>query len=129
MILDSSAVVAILLREPGHEHLLERLAEAAHAGIGAPTLTESGMVMTARMGIGGATLTARLTQEVPLEVIPFSEQHARLAIDAFFRFGKGRHPARLNFGDCMAYAVASLAGAPLLCVGEEFAKTDLSLAA
>ncbi len=61
-------------------------------------------------------------------VVAFSEEHAREAAEAFARFGKGRHRAALNFGDCMSYAVAKLAGQPLLCTGTGFAKTDLKLA-
>jgi len=61
-------------------------------------------------------------------VVPFSEEHAREAAEAFARFGKGRHRAALNFGGCMSYAMAKLAGQPLLCTGADFAKTDLKLA-
>jgi ribonuclease VapC len=129
VIVDSSAVVAILLREPDHETLLERLAEAETAAIGAPTLTECGIVLSARLGVQGKTLLARFVEEAGLTVIPLGGAHHSAALDAYLRFGKGRHAAAaLNFGDCMTYAVARLAGMPLLCVGEDFAKTDLALA-
>ena len=67
-------------------------------------------------------------RDLKIVVIPFEEEHAREAAAAFARFGKGRHRAALNFGDCMSYAVAKLAGQPLLCTGADFARTDLPLA-
>lgn len=67
----------------------------------------------------------RFLQQFEVEEIPFTEAHWRIATDAFLRFGKGRHPAALNFGDCMTYATAKLAGEPLLFVGNDFAQTDL----
>jgi ribonuclease VapC len=128
LILDSSAIVAILLREPDHETLLERLADAETAAIGAPTLTECGIVLSARLGAQGKTLLARFVQEAAITVIPFAVEHHSAALDAYLRFGKGRHAAALNFGDCMTYAIAKLAAAPLLCVGRDFVQTDLPLA-
>jgi ribonuclease VapC len=127
VIVDSSVVVALLLREPGYEPLLERLAGEEDAGIGAPTLTETGIVLGAKLGVPGRSLVARFVQESRLVVIAFSELHWPVAIDAFQRFGKRRHPAGLNFGDCMTYATARLAAEPLLCLGDDFAKTDLEL--
>ena len=127
MILDSSAVIAILLREPEHETLLDRLAESDTAAIGAPTLTECGIVLSARLDAQGKTLLERFLQEAALTVIPFGPEHHSRAVDAYLRYGKGRHPAALNFGDCMTYATARLAAAPLLCVGNDFAQTDLQL--
>lgn len=127
MIVDSSAIVAILLQEPGHAQLVDRLGEAPSAAIGTPTLAESGIVLAARLGISGKTLLARLVQEAGLIVVPFSADHWSVAVDAFIRFGKGRHPAALNFGDCMTYAVAKVADQPLLCAGNDFAQTDLDL--
>lgn len=128
MIIDSSAVVAILTEEPGYELLLDRVAAPGTVGIGAPTLVETGIVLTRRMGILGRTLLARFTSEAELVVVPFSDEHWPVALSAYQRFGKGRHPAALNFGDCLTYAVASIAGEALLCVGADFTKTDLPLA-
>lgn len=127
MIVDSSAVIAVLLREPGHERLLDGMARAHRAGIGAPTVAETGIVLTARLGVSGRTLLSRLLEEAELVVVPFGEPHWQAAVQAFARYGKGRHAAALNFGDCMTYATAELAGEPLLCVGEDFAETDLVL--
>lgn len=128
MIADSSAVVAILLREPGYERLAARIGEADLVGIGTPTLAETGLVMTAKLGPAGKALVARLVQEASLSVVAFGAEHWPIAIDAFLRFGRGRHPAGLNFGDCLTYAVARLADEPLLCVGDDFSKTDLVIA-
>jgi ribonuclease VapC len=128
VILDSSAIVAILLRQPGYEPLLEHLAQEPAPGAGAPTLVETGIVLAAMLGASGHSLLARFVEESGLEVLPLGEEHWGTAVQAFLRFGKGRHPARLNFGDCLTYATAQLAGEPLLCLGEDFVKTDLVLA-
>ncbi|WP_409179684.1 type II toxin-antitoxin system VapC family toxin [Amycolatopsis sp. VS8301801F10] len=127
MILDSSAIVAILLREPGHERLEERLAEATAPRIGAPTLVEAGVVLTMRLGSRGRLVLARFMQENRIAVVPFAEEHGEIALDAFSQFGKGRHPAKLNLGDCYSYATAKIAGEPLLCTGGDFPQTDLEL--
>lgn len=128
MIVDSSALIAMLLNEPGSDRLLQKLAAASSAGIGAPTLTEAGIVLTARAGIEGKRNLTLFVQDTDLNVVPFGQDHWRAAVDAFRRYGKGRHPARLNLGDCMTYATAKLAGQPLLCTGSDFSKTDLPIA-
>ena len=128
MILDSSAVVSILLREAGADELEAKVAVAGVLGIGAPTVVETLMVLSSRFGPGAAGHLEGFLQRSDAVVVSFSEEHAREAAEAFARFGKGRHRAALNFGDCMSYAVAKLAGQPLLCTGNDFAKTDLELA-
>jgi ribonuclease VapC len=128
MILDSSAIVAIVLREPGWEALLQRLADADTVAVGAPTLAEAGIVLSVRLGRDSRGLLQGLLRECDATTVPFGEEHWREALDAFARFGRGRHRARLNFGDCLAYAVAKLAGQPLLCLGDDFGRTDISLA-
>ena len=127
MIVDSSAVLAVLLRQPGHELVLGALVSDDALGIGAPTLAESGIVLSARIGVTGRTLLYRFVEEANIQVVPFEEVHWDVAVDAFSRFGKGRHPAALNFGDCLTYAVASLADEPLLCLGDDFSRTDLTV--
>lgn len=127
MILDSSAVVSVLLREDGHARLVEAM-EGADLFVGAPTVLETGMVMVGRFDLHGRALVAQFLEEARVVVVPFGERHWSLAADAFIRYGKGRHPAGLNLGDCMTYATARLAEEPLLCVGEDFAQTDLALA-
>jgi ribonuclease VapC len=128
VIVDSSAVIAILLKEPGYERVRERLAASEQLGIGAPTVVESSLVLCSRLGHAGKTLLARFLQEAAIEVVEFTADHWTLAADAFVAYGKGRHRAALNFGDCMTYAVAKLAGESLLCLGDDFPATDLELA-
>lgn len=127
MIVDTSAIVAILRREEWHERLEERLAEVVTPRIGAPTQLEAGMVLAGRLGARGKTVLARFLEDNKIGSIPFTEEHTRVALDAFSHFGKGRHPAKLNMGDCFAYATAAVAGEPLLCVGDDFPQTDLEL--
>ena len=109
MIVDTSAIVALVLQEPGYERIEEALASGVKAGIGTPTLAETGIVLTARLGRDARPLLARLVQEAGLSLVPFGEGHYVEAIRAWQAFGKGRHPAALNFGDCLSYATASLA--------------------
>ena len=128
MILDSSAIVAIVLREPGYQGLVGKLATAKALAVGAPTLAETGIVLTARLGKDARGLVQGLLREWGAETVSFGEEHWREAVAAYARFGRGRHAARLNFGDCMAYAVAKLASEPLLSTGGDFPRTDLLLA-
>ncbi len=127
MILDTSALVAIFLEEDGHDALLTTIEEADVLGIGAPTLVETGVVMATRVGPPGVTVVQRLIADAEVAVIPFRDAHRRVAVEAYLRFGKGRHPARLNLGDCYSYAIAQVAARPLLCVGDDFVQTDLEL--
>ena len=128
MIIDSSAILAVIGKEPGYERIIHELAASPGTRIGAPTRLETGIVLTARFGPRGKTALARFLQENSIETVAFDEGHAIAALDAYSRFGKGRHPAALNFADCCTYAVASVAGEPLLCTGDDFARTDLLLA-
>jgi len=128
MVLDSSAIVAIHLREPGHERLIERIDDAEVVVVGVPTLLESVMVLTARLGHDARPMLFAFLRRLEAEVVPFNQEHMDAAATAFIRFGKGRHPAALNFGDCMSYAVASVAGMPLLFTGEDFKRTDIAQA-
>lgn len=125
MIVDSSALLALVLREPGYERILEAVAGAEWIGIGAPTLVETGIVLTARLGAAGRSVLAMLIEDLDLTVVSFDAAHAREARRAFSTYGRGRHAADLNFGDCLTYAIAKVAAAPLLFVGEDFAHTDL----
>ena len=127
MIVDSSAIVAIIRQEPDHALLEERLAEADEVRIGAPTLVEVGVVLTARLGGRGRLVLARFLQDNHIQTVPFTEEHAEAAIDAFSQYGKGHHPAKLNMGDCYSYATAKLAREPSLCIGNAFSQTDLEL--
>lgn len=128
MIVDSSALVAILLQEEGWEALRSAVTGVDLVGVGAPTLLEVVLVVSGRARRDRSEDVREFVRDLGIVVIPFEEGHARAAAEAFARFGKGRHRAALNFGDCMSYAVAKLAGQPLLCTGHDFAKTDLPLA-
>ena len=125
MTLDSSALVAILFAEPGHLDLVDRILEADHVRVGAPTLVEASLVMSGRRRAPSTREVEGLVAELGLTVVPFGEAEWRLAVDAFTRFGRGRHRAGLNFGDCLAYATAKSLGDTLLFVGDDFARTDI----
>jgi len=128
VILDSSALVAIILEEPGYLLLLSKIKTAPVTGIGAPTLVETLIVLTARLRGDATPALKELIEALEAEVIPFSEEHSGVALRAYLKFGKGRHPAALNFGDCLSYATASLARQPLLYLGGDFSKTDVQRA-
>jgi ribonuclease VapC len=128
LILDSSAIVSVIEEEDGSVGLAEALACAPSVAVGAPTLFETAIVLIARGGATGRTSLIRFLDDNDIASIPFGARHWAIAAEAFIRFGKGRHPARLNYGDCMTYATAWLAGDPLLCIGNDFAQTDLPLA-
>jgi ribonuclease VapC len=128
MILDSSAVVAVALREPDHERVLAALGSASRLGIGAPTLVETTIVLSARLGRDARGLVSRFLLEGDVAVVPFTDAHFGVALDAWLRYGRGRHPAGLNFGDCLAYATARLTREPLLFTGDDFTRTDIESA-
>ena len=125
MIVDSSALIAIITKEPGYDTLIEKLLASPSAGIGTPTLTETGIVLTSRLGFDAGDLLGRVVAAFEIVPVPFGEDHWREAVRAYARYGRGRHQARLNFGDCLSYAIARLAGEPLLFVGTDFGLTDL----
>lgn len=125
MVLDSSAVVAVLMREGGYGRYADALGGAANVAIGAPTLVETEIVMMRRYDRHGHALVAQFLERYGAVVAPFNEEHRHAAAQAFIRYGKGRHPAALNYGDCMTYATAEVAGHPLLFTGEDFAQTDI----
>lgn len=125
MTLDSSALLAILFAEPGYLGLVDRILESEHVRVGAPTLVETSMVFGGRGRTPLTTEVRELVSELAIEIVPFGEAEWREAIDAFQRYGRGRHAAGLNFGDCLAYATASTAGDSLLFVGDDFTHTDI----
>ena len=116
------------MEEPGQEQLVAKLENAALVGICAPILFEAEMVMIRKVGELGRRLTAEFLNAFAVELMLFGEPHLRAAIEAYLRYGKGRHPAKLNYGDCMSYAAARVAGQPLLFVGNDFAQTDIEAA-
>ena len=128
MIVDTSALAAIVFEEPGADELIAKLAQADRAGIGAPTLAELSLVLTARLGSDPQGLILRLLDGFQIQEVAFGPRHWREAADAFLKYGRGRHPARLNFGDCLSYAVARVEHQPLLFMGTDFTATDLEAA-
>ena len=128
MIVDASALVAIALAAPQADTLADKLRDTDLRHIGTPTLLETGIVLAAKIRSDAKLYLTQLLVDFDIEPLAFGEQHWRVAFDAALRYGKGRHPAGLNFGDCMTYAVAKVSGRPLLCTGDDFARTDLVLA-
>jgi ribonuclease VapC len=128
VIVDTSAILAIVFKEPGYETLIDKLLSPDRKGVGTPTLAEAGLVLNGRLEGDAEAQLSGILQQFEIVPVPFGERHWRAAVDAFRRFGKGRHPAALNFGDCLSYATAKLADRPLLFVGNDFGKTDLQAA-
>jgi ribonuclease VapC len=128
MVVDSSALISILLEERGHEPLLEKAGRAEAVFVGAPTALETAMVLSARFRKDSRPMLAGFLRRMNAEIIEFKEDHYEAALSAFLRFGKGRHPAALNFGDCMSYALASVSGLPLLYADTDFSRTDIQSA-
>lgn len=129
LVLDSSAIVAIFKAEPGFEDLVRKIDLADTILIGAPTLLETALVLTGLTRHDQRAVLEAYLFRIDAQVIQFSQNHYFAAADAFVRFGKGfNSKASLNFGDCMAYAVAAVAGEPLLYVGNDFVHTDIAAA-
>ncbi len=128
MTLDSSALVAVLFSEPGYLDLVDAILQADTVRVGAPTLVETGMVLAGRRGRPAGRELHDLVRELGITVAPFGEREWHAALEAYGRFGRGRHKAALNFGDCLAYAAAAVAGDALLFVGSDFTQTDIPAA-
>ncbi|MDS4022517.1 MAG: type II toxin-antitoxin system VapC family toxin [Candidatus Competibacter sp.] len=129
MVVDSSAVIAILRSEPCWEMLATRMHAASSRVLSVASWVEVSLVVAGRHG-DQVTLECldRFLQTAAVELHPVDESQARMAREAFLRFGKGRHPAGLNFGDCFSYALARTLNAPLLFVGHDFTQTDVQVA-
>lgn len=125
IVIDASAIVAILTGEHDAQALLERIALASRRCISASNLLEARLVTELGRALDPILLTNLLTRW-EIEIVPF--EHVDLAFEAYRRFGKGRHPAKLNMGDCAAYALAKARGWPLLYNGEDLALTDIEQA-
>ncbi len=126
MIIDSSALIAIIWLEDGNEKFVRKLAATSNSAISSSTLLEA-RIVAQRSGFDGAesNLTA-LVADHAIEIVPFSLSQQQIAADAHRKYGRGSgHPARLNFGDCFAYALAKERGEPLLFKGKDFSETDI----
>jgi len=125
MVIDTSALLAILQDEPERRKFNEAIEMSDSRRMSAVTFVESSMVVESRFGAEGVRDLDRLIERADVEIVPVDVQQARTAREAFARFGKGRHAAGLNFGDCFSYALARVLGEPLLFKGEDFGRTDV----
>ena len=128
MIIDSSAILAILLREPDAGRFEDAIADAWPRRMTAVALLEAAMVVEGRGGAGAGDELDALLKRARIELVPVTLEHVGVARQAWRRFGKGNHPAALNFGDCFAYALAEVSGEPLLFKGDDFTLTDIEAA-
>ena len=125
---DTSAVLAVLLRQPGAEAVLERLCQAVQPAVAAPTRTEILLVALVKLGETGMERAREFLDQQALLTVAWDGELADQAAEAFARFGKGRHTSGLNCGDCFSYALAERLKVPLLFVGNDFSHTDLEAA-
>jgi len=124
MVIDSSALFAVLFGEPEAEDYVRALASSGRKFMSAVNKLETMIVVEARKGMVGTGALARLLTAAGMEIIPFDSSQAEIAMAAWRRYGKGRHPAGLNMGDCAAYALASTLNDSLLFKGGDFSRTD-----
>lgn len=127
MVLDTSAIFAILAREPVAERLIAALEADSTRLVSCATVVEMTLVIVGRYGEAGEPLLDRFLRGAGIEVVPVDEEQTTIARDAAIRFGRGRHAAALNVGDCFGYALAIARGEPLLFTGKDFAQTDVAV--
>ena len=125
MILDTAALAAIFFREPEAARYIQMIHDADRCRISAANFVELSMVIESQIGPEGSRQCDVFLRRAEISIEPVTVEQAQFARQAFLDFGKGRHPAGLNFGDCFAYALAKATGEPLLFKGEDFAKTDI----
>ena len=128
MIVDSSAVLAVLYRKPDAERFETTIASAPICRMSVANAPEASIVMEGRGGMAAGDALDRFLQAAVIDLAPVTAGHMEAARRAWRRFGKGNHPAALNFGDCFARALADVTGEPLLFKGEDFARTDVEAA-
>ena len=126
MVIDTSAILAILLGEPESEVFMQALAEDTKRLTSAVSALEAAIVIHNRKGPAGARELDLLIFTAGIVTVSMNEEQVRLAKEAYVKFGKGHHPAALNMGDCCSYALSRLSGEPLLYKGDDFSKTDIS---
>ena len=127
MVIDTSALIAILLGEPEAEPFASAIAGDPKRLISAFTSLEAGIVMEAKKGESGGRELDLLLHTAKIEVVPLTGELTELARSAWREYGKGRHSAGLNIGDCCSYALAKCAGEPLLFKGNDFSRTDITM--
>ncbi len=128
MIVDSSAILAILFHEADARHYADAIAAASPCRMSVATILETCMVAESRGGAVAADNLDALLESAGIEPVPVTVEQMKAARQAWQRFGRGNHRAALNFGDCFAYALASVTGEPLLFKGEDFPQTDIAAA-
>jgi ribonuclease VapC len=128
MVIDTSALVAIFLDEPQRNHFLEQIIQADKRLVSAASVVEAGIVLEARQGPAVSRDFDLFLHEAGIEIVSVDETQAAQARSAFRQYGKGRHPAGLNFGDCFTYALAVVSGEPILAKGDEFRRANLQVA-
>ncbi|SDU44702.1 type II toxin-antitoxin system VapC family toxin [Jiangella alkaliphila] len=127
LVVDTSAVVAILTDEIGADWLIDTLSAARHRFMASATYLELGIVVEARIGAIATGAAARFVRDSDIELVDVDPLIAERALEGWRLFGKGRHPAGLNYGDCFTYGVAVELGVPVLCIGDDFARTDVEV--
>jgi len=127
MVLDTSAIIAVLLSEATSERLVAAVEADRVRLVSAGTVIETSLVILGRFGDAGEPQVDRFLRSIGAEVVSVDEEQVAIARDAALRFGRGRHQAALNFGDCFSYALAAARAEPLLCVGDDFSKTDIEV--
>ena len=125
MVIDTSALAAIFFHEPERDAFRDAIVAASSRLISAATLLEAGMVIEGRRGGGAGREFDLFIVRTLIKIVPIDAELADLARSAWRKYGKGRHPAGLNFGDCFSYALAKSSGEPLLAKGGDFARTDV----
>lgn len=125
MVIDTSAILAVLFKEPEAAEFLDRIASDPVRLVSAASVLEASMVIETRYGETGGHELDLFLDRIDVEIVPIDAELAEIARDAWRRYGKGRHPASLNFGDCFSYALAAIRHEPLLFKGNDFSKTDI----
>jgi ribonuclease VapC len=129
MVIDTSALLAIFLAEPERKRFLNLIVEASTRLISAASVLETGIVLEARRGEAAGREFDLFVVRARLEVVSVDSEQVEVARSAWRKYGEGRHPAALNFGDCFAYALAKCSGEALLAKGADFAQTDVEVCA
>ena len=127
LVVDTSAAVAVLFDEPGADELIEALESTSVRVMSAATQVELGIVVEARLGPAGIDVVPRFIRDAGVDVVVVDADNAERALGGWRRFGKGRHRAGLNLGDCFVYALADQTGYPVLCTGDDFGATDVEV--
>jgi ribonuclease VapC len=125
MIIDTSAIIAVLFNEDDAKVYAQLISQSDSRRMSAATFVETAIVVETQTKTSGSRQLDAFLRKADIAIEPVTEQHAHIARQAFIDFGKGRHPAGLNYGDCFSYALAKATGEPLLYKGKDFSKTDL----